>query len=83
MNCAGFELFNSEPRFFGSAAWGWGMALRPCPGFPETGPCYLQGKASEKVSSRAAIWPTSVSLLSETGGCQVSGSVETGVLEVK
>lgn len=33
MNCAGFELFNSELQFPGSVAWGQGMALGPRLGF--------------------------------------------------
>lgn len=38
MNCAGFELFNSELQFPGSSAWGRIVALWPCLGFQRHGP---------------------------------------------
>ena len=85
MNCAGLELFNSELQFPGSAAWGWGMALWPCPGFlgDMAQPSPGGGLRAILLQSCCRSWQTSVFLLRETSGCQVSGSVETGASEVK
>lgn len=61
------------------------MALWPCPGFQRHGPAVPRGRPESnsppELLSRS--WLTSVFLLRETSGCQVSGSVETGASEVK